>query len=71
MTTKHLYDGNGHYIGYYNDVGNQIYAYGDNGTYLGYYDKISKQTFKASGGLLQINGGLEALGYLIINNYKK
>ena len=57
-------------MGYYNDVGNQVYAYGDNGTYLGYYDKISKQTFSASGVLLQQNG-LEALGFLILNNYKK
>ena len=69
MATKNLYDGNGHYIGYYNDTGKQVYAYGDNGAYLGYYDKTSKQTYKATGDLLQING-IEGLGYLIFNQAK-
>ena len=70
MAIKNLYDGNGRYIGYYNDTGNQVYAYGENGAYLGYYNRISKQTFKATGELLQING-VEGLGYLIFNSIKQ
>lgn len=70
MAMKQIYLGNGHLAGSTNDTGSQIQAFNNYGRYLGYYNKASKQTYDANGRPYQ-NGGLEALGFLIINNYKK
>jgi hypothetical protein len=67
---KMIYLGDGRLAGWTNSTGDTLFAYNNVGQQVGYYNKTAKQTYDGNGKPIQ-NGGLEALGFLILKNYKK
>lgn len=65
-----IYLGDGRLAGWTNSTGNQIQGFNNVGRYVGYYDKQTKITYTSTGKQTGI-GDLTALGFLILQNYKK